>query len=351
MVSCVGLVACGIAGPRAEDEDPATTTSTSASSGASSGGSSSAGGASSSSSTSSGPSTSSSSGTGGSSTSSSSTSTGAGGMADPNCYTEPLDPMADISDVVSSYGGASYKDDVIEAMDRRWPAGAYLLTEQKNDPYFAQFSDSSSWTGMVGWLDTLVHEETHLFDAYHAQSQNQAHALYFQENLIVYLPAEQGFPRSEIMSQLIPAAQNGTYASTYLTGNQGTRAFNPLLDEATCYANEVPGLAAFGEYYSGGVSLRDGSAAFLYFIQVYLRVARMDHPTFYNWAKSQQAYVDAVRILWLRTHYFYEEVGDVYPNLGISDDTYRNEAYQPDNLAEIEMFVGREVGPSSCLLD
>ncbi len=80
-------------------------------------------------------------------------------------------------------------------------------------------------------------------------------------------------------------------------------------------------------------------------------MARENHTAFYDWAKAQPAYVDAVRVLWLRTHFFYEEVGDMYPNLGISDDVYRSEAYKTENLAEIEMFIGRKVGPSSCLLD
>ncbi len=272
-----------------------------------------------------------------------------GEPGDPNCYTEPLNPGADISDIVDNYGGAGWKDDLIEAMGRRWPAGAWLLQEQYNDSYFGQFSDPYSWTGMVGWLDTLVHEETHLFNAYHAIDVGQNHALYFNEDLILYLPPDQGFPRAEIYGHLIPEAQAGIYAPTYLTGQQGQRAFNPLLDETLAYINEVPGLSVFGEYYQGGVSLRDGAAAFLYFIEVYLRVARTDHPEFYAWAQSQAVYVEAVRTAWLRTHFFYEEVADMYPGLGISDDIYRAAATTPENLAEIEMFIGEPVDASSCL--
>ncbi len=270
------------------------------------------------------------------------------GDGDPLCYDEPLDPDADIADVVAAYGGSDWKDDLIEAMRRRWPAGAFLLDAQRDDSYFGQFSDSSSWTGMVSWLDTLVHEETHLFDAYHAIDVGEHAALYFREDLILYLPPEQGFPRREIMPLLAPEAQAGIYAPTYLSGSQGDRGFNALLDEAICYENEVPGLAVFGEYYEGGVSLRDGSAAFLYFIELYLRVARTDHPDFYAWAKEQPAYVEAVKVLWQRAHFFYEAVGDAWPNLGISDDMYRAHATADENLAEIEMFVGADLDASPC---
>lgn len=267
---------------------------------------------------------------------------------DPNCYSEPLDPDADVGAIVSAYGGADWKDDLIAAMDARWPAGAWLLDEQRDDSYFGQFSDSNSWTGMVGWLDTLVHEQTHLFNAYHAIAVGETAALYFRDDLIIYMPADQSFPRAEILSELIPEAASGTYANTYLTGSQGQRGFNAVLDETACYVNEVPGLSVFGEYYGGGVSLRDGSAAFLYFIEMYLRVARTAHPDWYASAKADQRYVDAVRILWQRTHFFYDEVADDFPNLGISDDLYRNEAYKDENLAEIEMFVGVDLDASPC---
>jgi hypothetical protein len=267
---------------------------------------------------------------------------------DPLCYAEPLDPDADVADVVAAYGGADWKDDLIEAMDRRWPAGAYLLDYQRDDSYFGQFSDSNSWTGMVGWLDTLVHEETHLFNAYHAQSVGEMAAIYFTEDNILYLPPEQGFPRSEIMPLLTPGAQNGIYAPTYLTGSQGDRGFNALLDELNCYENEVPGLAVFGEDFGGGVSLRDGSAAFLYFMEMYLRVAREDHPDFYDWAQGQEVYVEAVKTLWKRAHFFYEEVGDDWPNLGINDAMYRAEANKDENLAELEMFTGVGLDDSPC---
>ncbi|MEM6989482.1 MAG: hypothetical protein AAF721_03265 [Myxococcota bacterium] len=273
---------------------------------------------------------------------------GTGGV--PVCYTEPLFPNEAVDDIVGAYGGGAYKNQVIEAMGRRWPAGAFLLQEQINDPYWGQFSDPNSWGGMVGWLDTLVHEQTHLFNAYHAIGVGEPHALYFREDKILYLPPDQGFARSEIMPHLDPQAAGSTYASTYLTGSQGARLFNPLLDEATAYANEVAGMGVFGEYFGGlGVSLRDGSAAFLYFVEVYLRVGRTAHPEWYAWAQTQEVYVEAVELLWLRTHFFYEEAADQFPALGISDDTYRAIAYEPDNIAEIDMFVGKTFTDSSCL--
>jgi hypothetical protein len=282
--------------------------------------------------------------------SSSSTSTSGAGGQNSLCYEEPLDPQASVSDIVNAYGGSNYKSQVIEAMGRRYPAGGYLLQQQKNDPYFAQFSSSNSWTGMVNWLDTLVHEQTHLFNAYHAIAQNKVHALYMRSDLILYLPSDSNsFARSEVLASLSPSLAASTYAKTYLTGQQGSRGFNALLDELTCYVNEVPGLASFGEYFQGGVSLRDGAAALVNFLQVYLRLARTKYPSFYATAQSQKVYVDAVRLLWQRTHFFYKKVGDLHPQLGISDAEYRSEMHKPDNIKEISLFIGQTVDASHCL--
>jgi len=342
------LLACTIEGPSSYD-DPGSETSggaqyaaTGAGQGAGSSHEAGSGGASSSHS---------SGGVGAGSQSVSSASSGAGsGGSNDNCYSEKLDPMASVGDIVSSYGGSGYKDQIIDAMDRRFPAGGYLLQQQKNDPYFAQFSNSSSWQQTVAWFDTLVHEETHLFNAYHAIAKNEVHALYMRQDLIIYLPSDaNSFPRSEIASQLVPALASSTYTSTYLTGQQGTRGFNALLDELSCYINEIPALAAFGEYYPGGVSLRDGAAAFLNFLQLYLRTARLQYPAFYSASQNHAAYVNAVRTMWLRTHYLYDEVGDAHPQLGIHDKEYRAEIHKPENMDEISLFIGQTVDGSHCL--
>jgi len=344
LVAAAMALGCGIAGPADDDSSRAAAGPTSGSGSGSQAGGTGVGG---------NGSGGSEAGTGGAGNHASGGSTGVGGGGgdgDPNCYTEPLTPTTSVSDIVNSYGGSGYKDQVINAMSRRWPAGAYLLQAQKNDPYFSQFSDSSSWSGMVGWLDTLVHEETHLFNAYHAQAQGKVHSLYFRENLIVYLPTDDGFARSQISSELDSAVAGSSYANLYLSGQQGNRGFNALLDELSCYLNEVPALSAFGEYYNGGVSLRDGSAAFLHFMQMYLKVARTSYAQYYASIQANPAYVDAVRLLWLRTHFFYQHA-DTHPNLGINDAQYRAAAHKPANLAEIDMFIGRKVGDSNCLLN
>lgn len=265
------------------------------------------------------------------------------------CYTEPAFPDADISDLVAAYGGSGWQDELIEAVRRRWPAGADLLEAQRDDSYFTEFSDPSSWPGMVDWLATLVHEETHLFDAYHAMEVGESFSLFFRGDLILYPPDLDSFPRSEIHGMV--EAGDGMYADTYLSGWQGDRGFIELLDELTAYVNEMAALGLVGEYYEGyGTSSRDGAVAFLYFLELYLRRARTAHPDFYDAARADPVVHEIVETQWLRTHFFLE-FSDRFPSLGINDDAYRAVMHEPDAMNEISDFLGHTVSDSSCIVE
>ena len=266
------------------------------------------------------------------------------------CYSEPVSPEADISDLVARYGGSDWKDVLIEAFQRRHPASAWLLNAQRNDSYFSQFSDSRSWSGMVGWIDTLSHEETHLFNAYNGQGMGWYHSIYFTPDHIVYLNNPGGFPRSRVRS-MMAVQSNGQYANTYLQGEQGNRGFLSVLDETSCYLNELAALGVVGEHFPlAGVSSRDGSVALLYMLELYLRIARTEFPADYARWQSNEDIVDIVATLWVRTHFFLS-ISDRHPSLGIEDLEYRRVIHEPANEAEIEMFIGRPVGDSPCFAD
>lgn len=264
------------------------------------------------------------------------------------CYEEPVFPSADVSDLVSAYGGSDWKDDLISIVARRWPGGERLLEEQRDDSYFDRFSDSSSWSGMMEELATLVHEETHLFNAYHAQREGRSHSLYVRGDLIVYPPAMEGFARSEIHSMV--TVRPSSYASLYLTGEQGRRGFVALLDEASCYINEMAALAVLGDQYRGsGFSSRDGAVAFLYYIELYLRRAREAHPEFWEMARADETIREHVLTQWLRVHFFLPH-SDRFSSLGIYDGDFRDAMHEPENVAELEMFLGVRLGDSPCVL-
>ena len=266
------------------------------------------------------------------------------------CYSEPIAPDADVDDLVAAYGGSGWQDELFDIMDLRHPATGALLALQRNDSYFGQFSDSSSWPGMVEWLDTLSHEETHLFNAYEAMDRGVHHVLFLRADLVLELPApDTDVARSRIYADLDPGARNGIYAPTYLTGDQGARGFVELLDETSCYLNEIGALGSVGEYYPGyGVSLRDGVVALLYFVEEYLALLESEEPAAWSTLHAEPAYRDAVRLLWQRTH-FLRPFADAHPSLGVDDDLYRALLHTPARMDAVSRFIGWRVTDSPCV--
>lgn len=262
------------------------------------------------------------------------------------CYCEPFELSADIADLEASFNGSNWAETMIGVLDRRYPAGADLLVEMQDDPWFGQFTDTSSFTGLMDSVMTEVHEGTHGWDWNHALGQS--YFGYWLRADLIYEPQKiDGFPRSEILS-MVEGDATSLYDGTYLTGTQGTYGFYELLDELNCYINGMGAIAAVGEHIPWGISGRDGAVAFLYYLELYLRRARTQYPTLYAQMQAETEYVDLIRTQWLRTHFLLEQA-DMHPHLGIHDQEIRTRLYAAENQAEIEMFIGQAVDASNCL--
>lgn len=264
------------------------------------------------------------------------------------CYSEPIFPDADISAYVANYGGSNWKQELIGALTARHPATGWLLNAQQNDSYFYQFSDQNNWGGMVGWLDTLSHEETHLFNAYHAIAVGRYASIYLGEDQIYYLDNINDLPRSIVVDTLAPDVRNGIYTNTYLSGSQGQRGFNELLDETASYLNEIGAVGSVGEYFPGfGVSLRDGAPALMHFTQKYLQQVRQMDPGLWDFLRNDPVYQEVVLTLWVRLH-FLLPYADAFPNLGISDQMYRDAMHLEDNIQILRDFTGLNLEAGPC---
>ena len=280
------------------------------------------------------------------------TATGDGGDGGPppvdcpeNCYCEPIDPSADIGDIEQSYAPGNWAQTMFDVLQRRWPAGHDLLWEEQDDPYFGAFADTSSFTGLMDSLMTEVHEGTHGWDYGNATVDDFSY--FMRGDLKWYPPKIHAFDRSEIFG-MVEGTATDLYKGTYLAGTQGTYGFYELLDEGNCYINGMGAIAVVGEHIPWGISGRDGAVAFMYYLELYLRQARTNHPSIYDQLKGEQDYVDMIRTQWLRLH-FLLEYADMYPEIGINDGAIRELMYRPDNQAEIEMFIDHELEASNCL--
>jgi hypothetical protein len=262
-----------------------------------------------------------------------------------NCYCEPIDPGADISDLEAGYSSAGWAQTMFEVLGRRWPSGRDLLVSEQNDPWFGAFADTSSFAGLMDSLMTEVHEATHGWDYGHATVHDFAYFL--RADLTFHPPKVSGFPRSEIHGMLENDATS-LYASTYLTGTQGTYGFYELLDEMNSYINGMGAIAVVGEHIPWGISGRDGAVALMYYLELYLRRARTAYPGLYEQLQNEPQYVELIETQWLRLN-FLLEVADQHQHIGIHDAAIRQLMYAPDNRAEIEMFIGSNLDTSNCL--
>ncbi len=263
-----------------------------------------------------------------------------------NCYCEPLDPDADIDDLVSGYSPDQWAETMFEVLARRWPAGRDLLMDKAGDPYFGSFTDTSSFAGLMDGLMTEAHEGTHGWDYGHAGVDTFS---YFLRGDLKYYPDKlHGFDRGEIYG-MVEGSATDLYTDLYLSGEQGTYGFYELLDEGNCYINGMAAIGVVGEHIPYGISGRDGAVAFLYYLELYLKLARTQYPDVYDAIKNDPDYVELIQTQWLRTHFHLIYAADLHPHLGIYDAEIEELLYAEENQSEIEMLIDHELDASNCL--
>lgn len=264
-----------------------------------------------------------------------------------NCYCEPIDPNADVSDIEAAFSGGNWAESMVAVLDRRWPAGAALFVDrQANDAWFGNFTDTSSWGGLMDSMMTEAHEGTHGWDYDDALGQSYF-GYWMREDLVFQPPKIEGFPRSEIYG-MVQGSATDLYKDLYLSGTQGTYAWYELLDEGNAYINGMAGIGVVGEFIPWGTSGRDGAVAFLYYAELYLKRARLNYPELYQELQDSE-YREMLKVQWLRTHFLMIYAADLHPDLGIHDDAIEQLLYASENQVEIEMFIGHDLDASNCL--
>lgn len=264
-----------------------------------------------------------------------------------DCWSEPLDPTADVSDLRAQFLGSNARSLMEQVLERRFPSCADLLVETAGDPYIDIFLDSSSWQNAMDSLGTICHEQTHGYDYEHALNPSYF-SYWLTASEIPQTDWIDALPRSVIWAD-VEGSSTDLYKDLYLTGTQGTYGFTELLDETACYLNSLGGvLAGADDGFTWGVSGRDGVVAFLYYIELYLQRLESDDPATYAQLQADPEVKDLLRDLWLRGH-FLLEAADADPRLGINDGAIRQLLYRSDNQGALEDFLGYPLAASSCL--
>ena len=287
-------------------------------------------------------------------------------LVDPDCidgqYSEALPPVdADISAILADYDPANYRQFIFDILDARYPVGAYIVdgaiansTLGDCIDFFLRGTDSAS--DIVGQLSTFVHECGHFWDIEEGGFSDAT--FIFTPDL--WLTCSQGdttsrggvtFARSLLNGDEYSALRppcGGTfggcdsYADIYLDGDPsdsefdgGDQGFNSVMEEALQYVNSLATGYAIADQLRGSVSERDGILTFLWWIERYLRLARLEYPDAHAALLDDPCWREVILTVWGRA-WLYLEATEGMSSLSIESDQILPLVEDPELLGEIQ---------------
>ena len=266
-----------------------------------------------------------------------------------------------LDDLVAGYDRARVNDFIFDVLARRYPLGGHLVEVGLEMGAFEDcigffLRDTSNADAVVLQLSTIVHECGHSANLGSGGFGDNA---YIMTEMLTMSCAGgdtterfgETFARSRIRNdgyQGLRPPCNGRitrtcdhYADVYLDGNPddgnfegGDQGFNSLLEETLQYVNSLATGYAFEDFYRGSRSERDGILTFLWYLERYLRMARLDYPDAYDHISGNECWRRSILQVWGRA-WMYLSLTDGSERLGISDDAILNLVTEPELLEEI----------------
>ena len=280
-------------------------------------------------------------------------------------YTETLPtPEVSIDAEVASYSSETYMDFIFSVLEKRYPLGKYLIENALLDQSFGHcvdffLSQKNTAQQVIGSMSLLVHECGHFLDMSlggffdNAYVMTEALTITCQGGSTPDNGGGKTFARSLITADAYsdlwpPCASFGSggecdsYAPVYLDGDpsdaefdSGDQGFGSVLEEVVQYINSLATGYAFNDYYSGSVSERDGILTFLWYMQRYLRMARLDYPDAYAHVAQSSCWREAILTSWGRAWMFLSAT-EGYSQLGLRDDFLETLVRDADLYSEIQ---------------
>jgi hypothetical protein len=291
-------------------------------------------------------------------------------LVDPMCldgqYREALpNNSASLADLTAGFTSAGTDMFVQDVLTRRYPFGWTLVDAGRGgriNCLMAFVNDRSSASAEIGQLGTAVHECGHFADLDAASGSTN---VYFVRSDLTMMGAQgdstarrgQTFARSLIRNDsyqaarpVCPMGSSGPrcdfYATIYLNGDptdgnfeSGDQGFNLLLEEVLQYSNSLAVGYAYADQRRAGssVSDRDGMLTFLWYVERYLHMARLEYPMAYEHLVNGDGgrWRQLILTIWGRA-WLYLEATESLPGLGIEDDMLMPLVMTPELLDEIE---------------
>ncbi|MBI5524908.1 MAG: hypothetical protein HY897_01095 [Deltaproteobacteria bacterium] len=267
----------------------------------------------------------------------------------PGCYDDDVSPEEPVDDLEATFESDAWLEIALDLLGRRYPAGRCVVEPQTDDPRLADWVETGDFVSFVESLDTLVHEGTHTWQS--STGSYEGYQYFVNCDMVITTEWHDSFPRAEILS-LADWSHTALYRD-YFEGEMGEQGLNVLLDEWNAYTNGFGASAVFaGEfrgadgsgYLTGAV---DGPLAFAYFTELYLRVARTDHPEEYEFITGDESFKSVLLTTWNRMHFFLSLVeGKEW--LKVEADEIAKLVYAPENMGELEDALGMTLSKSNC---
>ena len=288
-------------------------------------------------------------------------------LVDPNCldgeWTEALpNPNISLANEIASFDSNNVNGFIFDVLTKRFPLGRELVERGLEGGAFGDcigifLRDRSSAEAVITQLSTIVHECAHALDSSLGTFSDNGYLL----TQTITLTCADGdtvdrygatFARSRIrndgyQSQRAPCNGNyggncDSYADIYLDGDpddsnfeSGDQGFNLLIEEVLQYVNSLATGYAFNDFYRGSRSERDGILTFLWYLERYLRMARVEYPNAYEHLTSDPCWRELILNIWGRA-WLYLETTEGMRQLGISDAELFTMATDPDLVEEIQ---------------
>jgi len=235
----------------------------------------------------------------------------------------------------------SCQQNAISQLERLDPDG-YSIYQQIDDKQF--FRSWITCDDLQLDLATAVHESTH-----HLTSQHDAFPLVNGGQISLPHDVSKFYAPSLIAAKFT----SGNFVNTYLTPGESSSATNflYLLDELNAYSHDLNAavdLESLRPHNDVRVDHRDGLAALMAFVAVYVETARESEPV--TWSGLQkQAAANAVATLWRQAEHVMVSSCRI-PNIGTEDKTYIRRFCEAGPRSAMQTILGRPpICPVDCL--
>lgn len=256
----------------------------------------------------------------------------------PTAYSEPVcDDAASLAELSSAYANtpAGLRAAARGIAERRYPIGVAFIDVQSDAQLMGWFQRRNTFADVLNGFEVAVHEGQHIWDL---TMISATWPYRVRDDLVIRPRRLSNFNRSEILT-LHANPDADSYDEVYLRGQSGAQGFNTLLDEYLAYTHSLAARYCTRDGLAGGtrISARDGILTMMYYVELYLKIARTQHADDYAEIVGDPAHLELIRTVWGRAEFWLARSAP-YPQLGLRDAQIRAWTYAPENLMEIEML-------------